>query len=150
MLQYTTEYFDELDLTAVSSIAELVEYSREYQEECYSNSSTCIYDDEIVEEWINNGMHDPDDDCKSHSIITLMLYANVEIKRDSIFYETNRESIIEDLLKFINNNSTVSFVEDDFFNKDDILQLAQHYVDPVNYDNPLEEEEEEEEEETNE
>ena len=143
MSQYTTEYFDELDLTAVSSIAELVEYSHEYQEECYSNSSTCIYDDEIVEEWIDNGMHDPDDDCGSHSIITLMLYANVENKRDIIFYETNRESIIEDILKFINDKSTVSFVEDDFFNEDDILQLAQHYVAPDRYDNPLAEEEEE-------
>lgn len=143
MTNYTTEYFDELDLTAVSSIAELVEYSHEYQEECYSNSSTCIYDNEIVEEWINNWMPDPDDDCGSHSIITLMLYANVETKRDIIFYETNRKSIIKDLLKFINSKSTVSFVEDDFFNEDDILQLAQHYVDPVHYDNPLEEEEEE-------
>ena len=142
MLQYTTEYFDELDLTAVSSIDCLVDYSREYQEECYSNSSTCIYNSEIVKEWVDNGMPDPDYDCESHSIITLMLYENVEIKRDIIFYETNRESIIEDLLKFINYKSTVSFVEDDFFNEEDILQLAQHYVDPVHYDNPLDEEEE--------
>ena len=145
MTNYTTEYFDELDLTRVSSLEELIDYSREYQEECYLNSSTCIYDNEIVDEWQDNGMPDPDDDCGSHSIITLMLYANVETKRDRIFYETDRESIIEDLLKFINDKSTVSFVEDDFFNEDDILQLAQHYVAPASYDNPLEEDEEEEE-----
>ena len=143
MPNYNTEYFDELDLTDVSTIDDLVNYSQEYQEECYANSSTCIYDNEIVDEWKSNGMPDPDDDCGSQSIITLMIYANIEAKRDSIYYETNRESIIEDLLKFINGKSTVSFVEDDFFNEEDILQLAQHYVDPVHYDNPLEEEEEE-------
>jgi hypothetical protein len=29
-----TNYFDELDLTRVSSLEELIDYSREYQEEC--------------------------------------------------------------------------------------------------------------------
>ena len=56
MSQYTTEYFDELDLTAVSTIYDLVDYSREYQEECYLNSSTCIYDNDIVQEWLDNGL----------------------------------------------------------------------------------------------
>jgi hypothetical protein len=49
-----------------------------------------------------------------------------------------------------NANSDYVLGEDDFFNEDDILQLAQHYVDPVHYDNPLDEEEEEEEEDTDE
>ena len=70
------------------------------------------------------------------------MYANIEKKREEIWYNTDRDEIIEDLFVLINANSDYVLVEDDFFNKDDILQLAQHYVDPAHYDNPLDEEEE--------
>lgn len=136
-----TNYFDELDLTRVSSLEELIDYSREYQEECYLNSSTCIYDNEIVEEWLNNGMYEPEEDF-GNSIIEKIVYANLEKKREDIWYNTDRDEIIEDLFVLINANSECQLSEDDFFNEDDILQLAQHYVDPVHYDNPLDEEEE--------
>ncbi len=140
MTNYTTEYFDELDLTRVSSIEELIDYSREYQEECYLNSSTCIYN-EIVEEWLDNGMYEPEEDF-GNSIIEKITYANLEKKREDILYNTDRDEIIEDLFVLINANSECQLSEDDFFNEDDILQLAQHYVDPAHYDNPLDEEEE--------
>ena len=142
MTNYTTGYFDELDLTRVSSLEELIDYSREYQEECYLNSSTCIYDHEIVEEWLDNGMYEPEEDF-GNSIIEKITYANLEKKREDIWYNTDRDEIIEDLFVLINANSECQLSEDDFFNEDDILQLAQHYVDPVHYDNPLAEEEEE-------
>ena len=141
MTNYTTGYFDELDLTRVSSLEELIDYSREYQEECYVNSSTCIYDNEIVEEWLDNGMYEPEEDF-GNSIIEKITYANLEKKREEIWYNTDRDEIIEDLFVFINSNSECQLSEDDFFNEDDILQLAQHYVDPDRYDNPLDEEEE--------
>ena len=144
-----TNYFDELDLTRVSSLEELIDYSREYQEECYLNSSICIYDNEIVEEWLDNGMYEPEVDF-GNSIIEKITYANLEKKREDIWYNTDRDEIIEDLFVLINANSDYVLGEDDFFNEDDILQLAQHYVDPVHYDNPLDEEEEEEEEDTDE
>ncbi len=136
-----TNYFDELDLTRVSSLEELIDYSREYQEECYLNSSTCIYDNEIVEEWLDNGMYEPEEDF-GNSIIEKITYANLEKKREEILYNTDMDEIIEDLFVLINANSECQLSEDDFFNEDDILQLAQHYVDPAHYDNPLDEEEE--------
>ena len=141
MTNYTTGYFDELDLTMVSSLEELIDYSREYQEECYLNSSACIYDNEIVEEWLDNGMYEPEEDL-GNSIIEKITYANLEKKREDIWYNTDRDEIIEDLFVLINANSECQLSEDDFFNEDDILQLAQHYVDPAHYDNPLDEEEE--------
>lgn len=134
-------YFDEFDLTRVSSLEELIDYSREYQEECYLNSSTCIYDNEIVEEWLDNGMYEPEEDF-GNSIIEKITYANIEKKREDIWYNTDRYEIIEDLFVIINANSECQLSEDDFFNEDDILRLAQHYVDPAHYDNPLAEEEE--------
>ena len=141
MTNYTTGYFDELDLTRVSSLEELIDYSREYQDECYLNSSTCIYDNEIVGEWLDNGMYEPEGDF-GNSIIEKITYANIEKKREEIWYNTDRDEIIEDLFVLINANSDYVLNEDDFFNEDDILQLAQHYVDPDRYDNPLAEEEE--------
>lgn len=142
-MRYVTPYFEELILTLPQSIEDLVDYAIQYQKDVYqyleyiyTDSYLRIHKTEIVHEWEKNGCPEPEDNSEG-TILKKMLMANIEHKRAKLVEATTEDKIVKDLLTFINNKQPITFVEDDFWTHNQLLEFAQYLYDPDNFENPL-------------